>query len=113
MDLIGQVVSEEKTFEICGHRRTDDGPWVSYKLTFGSGELKMSHVTRIGLTGYPTMSYCNRNLALQPQKMGAGLKCWISRPFEDYHSQHSPRQGVGMFDNEYMHVVRHAQAVAI
>ena len=37
----------------------------------------------------------------------------ISRPFDDYNNQHSPQQEVGKFDNEYMHVVRHAQAVAI
>ena len=37
----------------------------------------------------------------------------ISSPFDDYSNQHSPHQGVGKFDNEYMHVVRHAQAVAI
>ena len=37
----------------------------------------------------------------------------ISRPIDDYNNQDSPQQGVGKFDNEYMHVVRHAQAVAI
>ena len=37
----------------------------------------------------------------------------ISRPFDDYNNQHSPQQGVGKFDNEYVHVVRHVQAVAI
>ena len=33
---IGQVVSEEKTFEIVDRRlqTTDAGPWVSYKLTY-------------------------------------------------------------------------------
>ena len=37
----------------------------------------------------------------------------ISRSFDDYNNQHSPQQGVGKFDNEYMHVVLHAQAVVI
>ena len=33
--LIGQTVSEEKTFEIVnGRTTTDAGPWVSYKLTY-------------------------------------------------------------------------------
>ena len=36
--LIGPAVSEKKIFEHCGRRtdgrRTDAGPWVSYKLTF-------------------------------------------------------------------------------
>ena len=36
--LIGQAVSEEKTFEIVDGRTTttstDAGPWVSYKLTY-------------------------------------------------------------------------------
>ena len=39
------MVSEEKIFEKC--ERTDDGPWVYYKLTWlscGSGELK--HITK-------------------------------------------------------------------
>ena len=40
--LIGQAVLEKKIFEN-GGRRTDDGPWLYYKLTNepkGSGELK-------------------------------------------------------------------------
>ena len=43
MSLIGQSASEEKIFEIVDDdgRRTDDGAWPSYKLTFGSGELKL------------------------------------------------------------------------
>ena len=43
-------ILEEKIFENCG-RRTDDGPWLYYKLTNepkGSGELK------IGTKGYPS-----------------------------------------------------------
>ena len=41
LTLLGQAVSEEKTFEIVdGRRRTttmrDTGPWVSYKLTYES-----------------------------------------------------------------------------
>ena len=35
--LIGQAVSEEKIFEMVD----DNGAWPSYKLTFGSGELKL------------------------------------------------------------------------
>ena len=31
--LLGQAVSEEKTFEIVDGQRTDVRPWVSYKLT--------------------------------------------------------------------------------
>ena len=44
-----RAILEEKIFENCG-RRTDDGPWLYYKLTNepkGSGELK------IGTKGYP------------------------------------------------------------
>ena len=37
----------------------------------------------------------------------------ISRQLDDYNNQHSPQQGVGKLDYKYMHVVRHAQAVAI
>ena len=49
--LIGQAVSEKKIFEIVddGRRRTDAGPWPSYKLTlwaFGSGELTTEATSR-------------------------------------------------------------------
>ena len=49
--LIGQAVLERKIFENGGRQtdgpRTDDGPWLYYKLTNepkGSGELKMRHI---------------------------------------------------------------------
>ena len=34
MALIDQGVSEEKTLEIVNGWKTDNGPWVSYKLTY-------------------------------------------------------------------------------
>ena len=39
--LIGQAVLEEKTFEKCG--RTDDGPWVYYKLTLWAWRLRWAN----------------------------------------------------------------------
>ena len=47
--LIGQAVLEKKTFEN-GGRRTDDGPWLYYKLTNepkGSGELIKTHDSNV------------------------------------------------------------------
>ena len=44
LTLIGQAVSEEKMFKEGGWRTTDGRmteAYLSYKLTFGSGELKM------------------------------------------------------------------------
>ena len=50
MALIGPVVLAKKLFEKCG--RTDDGPWLYYKLTNepkGSGELKKQYHSNLGL----------------------------------------------------------------
>ena len=38
------TVSEKKIFEIVDDGRTDAGSWPSYKLTFGSGELKIQQI---------------------------------------------------------------------
>ena len=44
--LIGQAVSEEKTFDIVDRRtdgrRTDAGPWVSYRLTIEPNRLRLA-----------------------------------------------------------------------
>ena len=43
LTLIDPVVSEEKMFKECGPRRTTEA-YLSYKLTFGSGELNICFV---------------------------------------------------------------------
>ena len=56
LTLIGPAVLEKKIFEN-GGRRTDDGPWLYYKLTNepkGSGELKTAQVKSQGDSSFPT-----------------------------------------------------------